>query len=96
MRFHHHVKLANSASPKEGRDDILAELSEDLRAEIADDEESLGRPLTNDEMVQLLKRRGHPILVAAAYLPQRSLIGPALFPIYAFVLKIVALCFIAP
>ena len=82
--------------PRAQMDDIIAELSDDLRSAIADEEEALGRPLTNDDMVQLLKRRGHPIVVAAGYLPQRSLIGPALLPIYLFVLKIVALCFIAP
>src|SRR6516162_5296488 len=82
--------------PREQKDDIIAELSEDLRSAIADEEETLGRPLTNDEVVELLKQRGHPILVAGGYLPQRALIGPTLFPIYVFVLKIVALCFIAP
>jgi len=82
--------------PGSQKDDIIAELSEDLRSAIADDEEALGRPLTSDDMVELLKRRGHPIVVAGAYLPQRSLIGPALFPIYVFVLKIVALAFVTP
>jgi hypothetical protein len=82
--------------PGAQKDDILAELSEDLRSAIADEEEVLGRAMTNDDLVQLLKRRGHPIVVAAGYLPQRTLIGPALFPIYLFVLKIVALCFVAP
>jgi hypothetical protein len=78
------------------KDDIIAELSEDLRSAIADQEGHLGRALTDDELVELLKRRGHPIVVAGAYMPQRALIGPALFPVYVFVLKIVAICFIAP
>ena len=82
--------------PARHRDDIIAELSEDLRSAIADEEASLGRALTNDEIVGLLKRRGHPIVVAGAYMPQRALVGPALFPVYVFVLKIVAICFIAP
>src|SRR5215831_15889890 len=78
------------------KDDIIAELSDDLRSAIADEEQALGRALTNDDLVRLLKRRGPPIAVAAGYLPQRSLIGPALFPVYVLVLKILALCFIAP
>jgi hypothetical protein len=82
--------------PGAQKDDIIAELSDDLRSAIGDEEERLGRALTNDDMVQLLKRRGPPVAVAAAYMPQRSLIGPALFPVYVFVLKIVALCFIGP
>src|SRR5207237_6411544 len=82
--------------PKAQKDDILAELSEDLRSTIAEREDALGRPLASDELAGLLKDRGHPLIVASAYLPQRSLIGPAMFPIYAFVLKIVGLCFVGP
>jgi hypothetical protein len=82
--------------PARHKDDIIAELSEDLRSAIADEEAPLGRALTNDEIAGLLKRRGHPIVVAGAYMPQRALIGPALFPVYVSVLKIIALCFIAP
>jgi len=82
--------------PQRHKDDILAELSEDLRSTIAEREDTLRRPLANDELAELLKRRGHPLIVASAYLPQRSLIGPALFPIYVFVLKIVGLFFVGP
>jgi hypothetical protein len=82
--------------PKGQKDDILAELSEDLRATIAEREDALGRPLARDELAELLKHRGHPLIVATAYLPQRSLIGPALFPIYVFVLKTVGLIFVGP
>jgi hypothetical protein len=82
--------------PKGQKDDILAELSEDLRATIAEREDALGRPLARDELAELLKHRGHPLIVATAYIPQRSLIGPALFPIYVFVLKTVGLIFVGP
>jgi hypothetical protein len=82
--------------PAGQKDDIIAELSEDLRSAIADEEESRGRGLTDDELVLLLKRRGHPVVVAGGYMPHRALIGPVLFPVYVFVLKIVAVCFIAP
>ncbi len=82
--------------PKEEKRDIIAEISEDLRSEIEDRENQLGRKLNQAEMEAILKERGRPVLVAGRYLPQRSLIGPALFPIYFFVLKIVALCYIVP
>jgi hypothetical protein len=36
------------------------------------------------------------VLVANRYLPQQYLIGPVLFPIYTFVLKIVAVCYLLP
>ena len=44
----------------------------------------------------LLKRCGSPILVASRYRPQTSLIGPVLFPIYEFVLKLVLLWVLVP
>jgi hypothetical protein len=82
--------------PRAQKQDILAELSEDLRSQIEDRESELGRTMTESEVSDLLKQRGRPILVAGQFLPQRSLIGPALYTIYVFVLKIVALCYVIP
>lgn len=77
--------------PKKQQDDIIAELSEDLRAQVEEREAELGRPLTEPEIEELLRQRGSPMRVANGYLPQRSLIGPAVFPAYVLVLKIVTL-----
>jgi hypothetical protein len=82
--------------PRAQKQDILAEISEDLRSQIEDRESDLGRAMTESEVSDLLKKRGRPILVAGQFLPQRSLIGPTLYPIYLFVLKIVALCYVIP
>jgi hypothetical protein len=82
--------------PRDQKQDILAEISEDLRSQIEDRESGLGRPLTEAEVADILKQRGRPIFVAAHFLPQHTLIGPALYPIYIFVLKIVALCYVVP
>ena len=82
--------------PRDQKQDILAEISEDLRSQLEDREAELGRSLTESEVAEILKQRGRPLLVAAQFLPQRSLIGPALYPIYTFVLKIVALCYVVP
>lgn len=83
--------------PAASRDDIAAELAEDIRCEIEEAEREKDRSLTEDEVSALLKARGTPLQVASRYLPQRVLIGPQLFPIYIFVLKIVAAaCFIPP
>lgn len=76
--------------PRAQRDDIVAELGEDIRLRIEEEESSLGRKLNEAEIAVILKQRGLPLLVASHYLPQESLIGPVLFPIYRFVLKIVA------
>ncbi|HXM41517.1 MAG TPA: hypothetical protein VN924_09710 [Bryobacteraceae bacterium] len=77
--------------PKPQQDDIIAELAEDLRSQIEDREAELGHPLDDDGVAAILKRRGNPMLVAAGYLPQRSLIGPVLFPVYQFILVLVIL-----
>src|ERR1700681_3145417 len=82
--------------PKEQREDIIAELAEDIRSEIDEKEAELGRNLNELELESILKQRGRPILVANRYLPQEHLIGPVLFPIYRLVLKIVMLCYLVP
>lgn len=82
--------------PRDQKHDILAELSEDMHSQIEDREAELNRPLTESETAAFLKQRGRPMVVAGTYLPQRQLIGPVLFPIYVFVLKVVALCYLLP
>jgi hypothetical protein len=82
--------------PKEQKADIIAELSEDLHAQIEERESGLARKLTEAEVEGILMARGRPVLVANRFLPQQQLIGPVLFPIYIFVLKIVMLCYLAP
>ncbi|MGZ7064631.1 MAG: HAAS signaling domain-containing protein, partial [Candidatus Angelobacter sp.] len=82
--------------PRAQQDDIIAELGDDLRSQIEDRESSLGRPLSEDEFVALLKQAGHPLWVAGRYQKQQALIGPALFPLYRFVLKIAALGYLGP
>ena len=78
--------------PKSHRqDDLIAELGEDLRSQIEDKEAELGHSLDKAEMAAILKRCGSPMMVAGRLGPQRHLIGPALFPIYGFVLKMVLL-----
>lgn len=82
--------------PKNQKQDIVAELSEDLRSQIEDREAELGRKLTESEAAEMLMRRGRPVLVANQFRPQQQLIGPVLFPIYVFVLKIVAAFYLLP
>lgn len=82
--------------PRATKEDILAEISEDLRSQIDDRAAALGRPLNDAEIGEILKQRGRPSVVAGSFLPQHYLIGPVMFPIYVFVLKIVALCYLLP
>lgn len=83
--------------PKSQRqEDILAELGEDLRSQIEEKETELGRPLDTTELSAILKKCGAPIVVAGRIAPKRYLIGPSLFPIYGFVLKMVLLWILVP
>jgi hypothetical protein len=72
--------------PPETRDDTLAELRVNLLAEMDARAEEMERPLTESEVAAVLQAHGRPIIVAARYLPQRYLIGPAVFPIYLYTL----------
>jgi hypothetical protein len=73
--------------PATTRADVLAELRANLLAQIEAQEEELNRPLSDAETAAILQAHGHPELVAERYLPQRSLIGPTLFPLYRLVLR---------
>ncbi len=92
-RYLHAVKFW---LPRKQKNDIIAELSEDLRSQIAEKESELGRKLDNAEVEPILKRCGSPMAVAQRYLPQQSLIGPALFPIYSVVVRSLVLYFLLP
>lgn len=82
--------------PRAQKSDIIAELREDLSSQIEDKENSLGRPLNENEIQAILKQCGHPMVVASRYQPQRQLIGPVLFPVYVFVLKAITLFYLLP
>lgn len=74
--------------PWQGQDDIVAELKANLESQLDDKEAELGRPLTNEEAEEWLKQLGPPIQMAARYQRQQYLIGPAVFPIYWYVLRL--------
>lgn len=73
--------------PRHNQDDIVRELSENLISQMEDREEELGRPLTEDEQAEILRRHGHPMMVAGRYRSHQHLIGPLFMPIYLFALK---------
>ncbi len=73
--------------PPRRRDDILAELRANLLEQAEDREAELGHPLTLTDEEALLKQHGRPVVVAVRYLPQQYLIGPAMFPMYLYVLR---------
>src|SRR5580693_4744277 len=72
--------------PKRQKQDIIAELSEDLRSQIEEKENELGRKLNDAEVEAILKRCGSPVEVASRYLPQ----------IYLFVLAVAVMGCVIP
>jgi hypothetical protein len=82
--------------PKRLKKDVIAELSEDLRSQIEEKEAEFGRKLTGPELEGILKHCGSPLTVATRYLPQHYLIGPALFPLYRFVLVVLLFGCVVP
>ncbi len=81
--------------PHDQRDDIIRELSEEVRSMAADKEAALGRAPNDDEQTAIVSHYGHPLLLAARYRPQRYLIGPVIFPYYASVVKVVLAIIVA-
>jgi hypothetical protein len=69
------------------KEDMLAELRANLMGDMDARADQLGRSLTESEIAAILQAHGRPVLVAARYLPQRYLIGPALFLVYLFTLR---------
>jgi hypothetical protein len=74
--------------PKDQRDDIIRELSEEVQSQVAEKEAALGRRLEAGEQAAIIGQYGHPLLMAARYRPQRHLIGPVVFPYYWIVLSV--------
>jgi len=69
------------------REDVGNELYSDLLDQCEELEGALGRAPTEDEVLALLKQKGHPMAVAAGYQPRRTLVSEPLFPLYLQVLK---------
>jgi len=78
------------------REDIVAELRDEILTRIEAREHELGRPLTGDETQALLREIGHPIVVAARYRdgPQYA-VGPAFYPYWVFAVRLVVLIEVA-
>jgi len=88
-----YLKAVRRYLPRAQKDDIVAELSEDLRSQIEEREAELGRSLRDDEQMALLRAYGDPMIVARRYRQKGmtlsigwELIGPELFPMYLIIL----------
>jgi len=85
----HYLLQLRTLLPAKQRDDIAAELRESITSAVEEQERGLGRTLTDDEVNQILRGFGHPMVVAGRYLPMQQLIGPDVFPLYWYVMQAV-------
>lgn len=85
----HYLLQLRTLLPAKQRDDIAAELRESIRSTVEGRERELGRALTDDEVNEVLRGFGHPMVVAGRYLPMQQLIGPDVFPLYWYVMQAV-------
>jgi hypothetical protein len=81
--------------PRAQSSDIIRELSDDLRSQLDEKESTLGRPITDEEVMAFLKQHGDPMTVARRYRQDSpsltigwELIGPELFPMYLIMLSV--------
>jgi hypothetical protein len=79
--------------PSGDRDDFVKELRDNILSQMEDRAAELGHELNASEQAEILKRFGHPLVVAAPYrrLPMQQLVGPKLFPLYWFALQMMVL-----
>lgn len=75
--------------PKAQREDIVAELRDDIETRVEAKADTLGRALTDDEIESILRDVGHPLTVAGRYRsgPQH-VVGPELYPWWLFGVKV--------
>lgn len=85
----HYLLQLRTFLPAKQRDDIAAELRENIRSTMEERERVLGRELTDDEQNEVLRGFGHPLVVAGRYLPMQYLVGPDVFPLYWYALQAV-------
>jgi len=86
--FERYLQAIRKHLPWRRQADILAELRANLESQLEDREEERGRPLTEGEMTDWLRQLGSPMQVAMRYQPQQYLIGPSMFPMYWYVLRL--------
>lgn len=87
-----YLRAVSRLLPKAQREDVAAELRDEILTRIEAKEAEQGRALTPDETEALLREIGHPILVAARYRQEpQSVIGPALDPYWAFFVRLAIL-----
>lgn len=86
-----YVNAVKQYLPAKLRDDVGQELQSTLEEEFDEARERKGAELDEEETLEVIRRHGHPLSVAAGYQDRRVLISENLFPIYKRALQILAL-----
>ena len=73
--------------PESHRDELIAELRDDLLGELDAIAEERGGQVTDEDQRSVIGRFGHPFKVAVRYQPAKYLIGPELYPVFKRTLK---------
>ena len=80
-----YLRAVAAQLPGESRDDIVAELRDEILTRMEAREAELGRPLSADEQEAVLRDLGHPLTVAARFgTGPQHVVGPELFPWWMF------------
>jgi hypothetical protein len=89
-----YLRAVKRCLPRAQSDDIIKELSEDLRSQLEEKQSALGRPLSDVETMAFFKQHGDPMTVARRYRQDHhslslgwELVGPELFPMYFLMLS---------
>lgn len=84
----HYLDQVENWLPDSADKDVLEELKSTIEAHIEDFEEEHGREPEDQDIARILKRIGAPRAVAASYGKQHYLIGPELYPIWRYSVRI--------
>ncbi len=82
-----YLQAVKVALPKGNQDDIVQELKDSILSQVEEKEATVGRPVNEDELVEILRKMGSPAQLASRYREQQGLIAPTMMPIYWKVLK---------
>ena len=86
-----YLNSLESYLPEDMKQDVREEFEASIYDQVEERQEQLNRDLTQEEQEQLLLRIGHPMQVAARYLPNQKLISESYFPAYKKALKLAIL-----
>jgi len=83
-----YLQAVSKYLPWKRQADIIAELRANLESQLDEQQAELGRTMTSTEAEAWIRQLGSPVHMAAHYQPQQYLIGPAVFPVYKYVLRL--------